>query len=161
MLKSTLLLLLNPTCLKCLFVYVSMQSYPRHTVLIGKSRKAAPSLCSLGQKLSAVLPERQHKPSPESQVTMCRTTGAYTAHMHTLAMGQPAQSASVDEKGKATNPLVWRPQLSTFTHRVMNHECELSSAPADTLLCEWCISDQKRKIRRLQGVFKTYKKNCT
>lgn len=62
-----------------------------------------------------------------------------------LNMKQPAHSASVDEKGKAINPLVWRPQLSTFTHRVMNHECELLDAPTDTLLCERCISDQKKE----------------
>lgn len=48
-------------------------------------------------------------------------------------MEKPAQSSSAHEKGKAINPLVWRPELSTFTHRVMNHECELSDAPADTL----------------------------
>lgn len=40
--------------------------------------------------------ERQHKPPPESHVTVCRTTGAYTAYMHTLAREQPAQSAPVD-----------------------------------------------------------------
>jgi len=71
------------------------------------------------------------------------------------------QSASVYGKGKAINPLVQRPEISTFTHRVMNHECELLDALADTLLCEQCTADLKRKIRRLQSVFKTYKKNHT
>lgn len=69
----------------------------------------------------------------------------YTAHkpagLRLWAMEQPAQSSSVDEKGKAINPLVWKPELSTFTHRVMNHACELLDAPADILLCERCISD--------------------
>lgn len=145
MLKSTLLLLLNPTWLKHIFVYLSMQSYPRHTLFCRKSpgRWLQAYAAWVGNSLLCSS-KRQYKPSPESRARVCRTTGAYTAHKcrtETLATEQPAQSASADEKGKAINPLVRRPELSTFTHRVMNHECELSDAPADTLLCERCISD--------------------
>lgn len=136
-----------------------------HSVLPRKSSKMAPSLCSLGWKLSAVL---LRKPTQTLTRIMSKSVQDHrsihctqTCRSETLAMEQPAQSASVDEKGKAINPLVRRPQLSTFTHRVMNHECELLDAPADTLLYERCTSDRKRKIRRLQSVFKTYKKNYT
>lgn len=113
-----------------------MQSHPRHTL----SCRESPGrwLQALGWKLSAFLlrkvtqtltrrvrQERAGPHEPKLHANLQDRNIGYGA-AHTVCISGP--------KSQSINPLVSRPELSAFTHEVMNHEGELSDAPTDTLL---------------------------
>lgn len=129
---ETVSLCWSPHCCYCsaqlgwntyLYVYPCNHT-PETLCLVGKVQEGGLEIVLLGLE-TLCSSKRQHELPPESWARVCRTTGACIVHSPAGLRHWLWSSLHNLQKGKAINPLVQRPQRSTFTHRVMNHELTL------------------------------------
>lgn len=115
----------------CICMFITPCNHTQaHSVPLGKSRKVAPGLCSLGWKLPAVLLRKATQTlikiiNKNLQEHEC----ALQTNLQHWDTGHGAAHTFCKQRRPSTNPLVRRPKPSAFTHKVMNHEHELLDAP--------------------------------